>query len=137
MPPEIIRMCPLDAPHDKMLPNKNATPVVGEKSLAELAEDMDNRRWNAVVCERSSRDEGDIVAQNRSSLEHIVRTLQRWEGPGSDDGSAPCSDGEGAGEETEDDAEHRQGDVRDRETIKHHRQIIMKTRQAVRAATRT
>ena len=56
VPPEIIRMLPCDGAHDKLQPNKNATPVAGEKSMEDMAEDLDTRRLNAVACERSSHD---------------------------------------------------------------------------------
>ena len=56
VPPEIIRMLPCDGAHDKLQPNKNATPVAGEKSMEDMAEDLGTRRLNAVVCERSSYD---------------------------------------------------------------------------------
>ena len=34
LPPEIIRMLPPDKAHDKLQPNKNATPVVGKVSYS-------------------------------------------------------------------------------------------------------
>lgn len=49
-PLEMIRLLPLDASHDKILPNKNATPVAGEKSLAAMGKDLETRRFNALVC---------------------------------------------------------------------------------------
>lgn len=85
VPPEMIRLLPLDASHDKILPNKNATPVVGEESLVGLAEDMESRRMNAVVCERSCEDEGDAVAQSRSSVEQTASNLKALTEPDTDD----------------------------------------------------
>ena len=111
-PPEIIRLLPLDASHDKIPPNKNATPVAGEKSLAEMAEDMENRRFNAVVCERSSADQCDKIAQDRSCVEHTVRTLKGVVGASSDDASAAGTDEEGTEEETDYEAVQQHGHVR-------------------------
>ena len=84
MPPELIRLLPVknDSSLDKILSNKNATLVVGGKSLEEMAKDLDNSRFDAVVCERSSVDERDKIAQNRSCLEHTVRKLKGLVGPG-------------------------------------------------------
>ena len=76
IPPEIIRMLPADNSHDKLQPNKNATPVVGAKSEHDISEEMENRRINAVVCERSCHDAYDKIAQDRACVEHTVRKLK-------------------------------------------------------------
>ena len=77
VPPEIIRLLPLDGAHDKMQPNKNATPVSGEGSLDQMRKNFDVPRYNAVVHEKSSLDEGDEPAQVRACVEHIVRLIKR------------------------------------------------------------
>ena len=56
------------------------------------------RRFSAVVCERSSHDQYDKIAQDRSCIEHTVRKLKGLIGPDGDDASA-----EGLGEESSDD----------------------------------
>ena len=97
VPPELIRWLPLDASHDKVLPNKTATPVSGEMSLEEIAQCMEMRRFNAVVCERSSEVQCDRIAQERSCVEHTVRTLKRVIQHNSNDALA-----DGSAEETSD-----------------------------------
>ena len=82
VPPEIIRLLPLDVAHDKMQPNKNATPVSGEGSLDQVRKNFDVLRYNAVVNAKSSFDEGDEPAQVRACVEHTVRKLnQAVDGP--------------------------------------------------------
>ena len=77
VPPEIIRLLPLDGAHDKLQPNKNATPVSGEGSLDDVRKNLEVLRYNAVVNERSSLDEGDEPAQVRACVEHTVRKLHQ------------------------------------------------------------
>ena len=77
VPPEMIRMLPLDGSHEDLQPNKNATPVVGFKPPEKTGEDMEMRRFNAVVCERSCHDQYDKIAQDRHCIEHTVRKLQK------------------------------------------------------------
>ena len=100
VPPEIIRMLPIDGAHEKLQPNKNATPVVGEKSEEDLAKDLQLRRLNAVVCERSSHDQYDKVAQDRSCVEHTVRKLKGLIGPNSDESSTEGKDDEASDEDS-------------------------------------
>ena len=50
-------MLPVDQAHEKLQPQKMATPTSREKSMEDMAEDFAKRRMNAVVCERSSYDE--------------------------------------------------------------------------------
>ena len=62
--------------------NKNATPVSGEGSLDQARKNLDVLRYNAVVNEKSSLDEGDEPAQVRACVEHTVRKLnQAVDGP--------------------------------------------------------
>ena len=104
-PPEIIRMLPFDGAHEKLQPNKNATPVAGFKADEDMAEHLDTLRFNAVVCERSSHDQYDKIAQDRSCVEHTVRMLKDVINLDSDEASADgqedeTSNDESAGEET-------------------------------------
>ena len=77
IPPEIVRLLPLDSAHDKLQPNKNATPVPREGTLEEVQGNMNVFRINAVVSEQSTSDVGDEPAQVRACLENTVRKLQK------------------------------------------------------------
>ena len=72
IPPEIVRLIPLDSAHDKLQPNKNATPVRREGNLEEVKDNMNVFRMNAVVSEQSTGDAGDESAQLRACLENTV-----------------------------------------------------------------
>ena len=100
IPPEIIRMLPFDGAHDQLQPNKNATPVVGSKSENDIAEELETRRFNAVVCERSSYDEYDKVAQDRACVERTVKKLKKSVEPVSDEDSATNLDDETSEDES-------------------------------------
>ena len=69
IPPEIVRLLPLDNAHDNLQPNKNATPVRREGNLEEVKDNMNVFRMNAVVSEQSTGDAGDESAQLRACLE--------------------------------------------------------------------
>ena len=43
VPPEIVRLLPLDKAHDQLQPNKNATPVQGAVDYDEI-----KKRWLAL-----------------------------------------------------------------------------------------
>ena len=66
IPLEIVRLLPLDNAHDKLQPNKNATPVRKESNLEEVKNNMSVLRMNAVVSEKSHCDVGDESAQLRA-----------------------------------------------------------------------
>ena len=56
IPPEIERLLPSDNAHDKLQPNKNATPVCTEGSLDEVQKNKNFNvclRMNAVVSENN------------------------------------------------------------------------------------
>ena len=58
-------------------------------------------RLNAVVCERSSHDQYDKVAQDRACLEHVVRQLKKGSiDLGSDDASVEGQDAETSDDES-------------------------------------
>jgi hypothetical protein len=78
--------------------------------MAEMAKDMEHRRFNAVVCERSGADECDKIAQDRSCVEQTVRQLKRMVDPSSDDASAAGTDDEGTEDETDNEAVQQQGE---------------------------
>ena len=77
IPPEIVRLLPLDNAHDKLQPNKNATPVRREGSLDEVQKNLSVLRMSAVVFEKSTFDAGDEPAQVRACVENTVRKLKR------------------------------------------------------------
>ena len=53
IPPEIVRLLPLDNAHDKLQPNKNATPVRREGRLDEVLKNLSVLRMSAVVYEKT------------------------------------------------------------------------------------
>ena len=73
IPPEIVRLLPLDNAHDKLQPNKNATPVRREGSLDDVQKNLSVLRMSAVVSEKSTFDAGDEPAQVRACAESTVR----------------------------------------------------------------
>ena len=83
VPPEIIRLLPLDGAHDKLQPNKNATPVSGEGNLDDVRKNLEVLRYNAVVNEKSSLDEGDEPAQVRAC--NVVSILLKTAGSDKDE----------------------------------------------------
>ena len=98
VPPEIIRLLPLDKAHDALQPNKNATPVQGEVTSKEVSKEMACTRMNAVVAEASSLNLGDDTAKFTSCLTSTVRSLKQEVLP-------PDSDsGEGSDDDVPDEA---------------------------------
>ena len=77
IPPKIVRLLPLDNAHDKLQPNKNATPVRKEGNLDEARKNLSVLRMNAVVSEKSTCDAGDEPAQVRACVESTVRKLRQ------------------------------------------------------------
>ena len=84
VPPEIIRLLPLDDLQDKIRPQKNATPVSMPHNLEEAAENLEVTRCNGVVNEKSSMDEVDAFAQDYAALQNIVRKLRQDKRPEDD-----------------------------------------------------
>ena len=99
VPPEIIRLLPLDQAHDALQPNKNATPVQGEVAMSEVSKEMACTRINGVVGEASSFNLGDDAARVRSCLSETTRRLgKEFKPSGSDsDGEADGGVDDGAG----------------------------------------
>ena len=69
VPPEIVRLLPLDKAHNELQPNKNATPVQGAVDYDEIGKEMACTRISGVVGEASSSYMGDDAARVRSVLQ--------------------------------------------------------------------
>ena len=98
VPPEVMRMVPLDDSLEKIQMQKAATPVPRPDGLHDAADILNSTKANAVVCEKSSFDEGDINAQR---IEAIRSFVQRLDGAcihtGSDE-TSNSSEEDGSGE---------------------------------------
>eukprot|EP00959_Pyramimonas_sp_CCMP1952_P179750 3758538-Pyramimonas_sp.AAC.1 len=90
VPPEIMRLVPLDDALDKMQMQKAATPVPRPDGLKEAGEILLATKGNAVVLEKSSFDDGDINAQRVEALRSFVQRV------------SPDCEHDGTGERTED-----------------------------------
>ena len=75
VPPEVMRMVPLDDSLEKIQMQKAATPVPRPDGLQDAADILSSTKANAVVCEKSSFDEGDINAQRIEALRCFVQRL--------------------------------------------------------------
>ena len=75
VPPEIIKLLPLDGLLDRIQIQKSATPVATPGTLEEAAANIDTMRPNGVVLEKSSHDEIDINAQRAAALETLMGQL--------------------------------------------------------------
>ncbi|CAK0901015.1 unnamed protein product, partial [Prorocentrum cordatum] len=75
VPPEIMRLVPLDNELDKIQMQKAATPVPRPDGLQEAAEILETAKGNAVVLEKSSFDDGDINAQRVEALRSFVQRV--------------------------------------------------------------
>ena len=75
VPAEIMRLVPLDDALDKIQMQKAATPVPRPDGVQEAAEVLESTKTNAVVCEKSSFDEGDINAQRIEAVRTFVQRL--------------------------------------------------------------
>eukprot|EP00959_Pyramimonas_sp_CCMP1952_P197146 4122876-Pyramimonas_sp.AAC.1 len=75
VPPEIMRLVPLDNALDKIQMQKAATPVPRPDGLHEAAEILEATKGNAVVLEKSSFDDGDINAQRVEALRSFVQRV--------------------------------------------------------------
>ena len=62
VPPEMMRLLPVDDSQDQIQPQKNATPASMLGSIEEASDNLDVTRHNAVVYEKGSMDEGDSAA---------------------------------------------------------------------------
>ena len=77
VPPEIIRLLPLDNLLDKIQMQKSATPVATPQSVEEAAATLDVLRPNGVVLEKSSQDEIDVNAQRNAALHNLLEKLKK------------------------------------------------------------
>ncbi|CAK0903535.1 unnamed protein product, partial [Prorocentrum cordatum] len=75
VPPEIMRLVPLDDALHKVQMQKAATPVPRPDGLREAGEILETTKANAVVCEKSSFDEGDINARRIEAVRTFVQRL--------------------------------------------------------------
>ncbi|CAK0825765.1 unnamed protein product [Prorocentrum cordatum] len=75
VPPEIMRLVPLDNELDNIQTQKAATPVPRPDGLQEAAEILETTKGNAVVLEKSSFDDGDINAQRVEALRSFVQRV--------------------------------------------------------------
>ena len=90
VPPESMRLVPLDDALDKIEMQKSATPVPRPDGLKEAAEILLATKGNAVVLEKSSFDDGDINAQRAEALRSCVQR------------ASPGCERDGTGERAED-----------------------------------
>ena len=67
VPPEIVRLLPLDDLQDKIEVQKSATPVPIPASAEEACALLDTKKINTVVNEKSCEDEVDINARQMVS----------------------------------------------------------------------
>ena len=75
VPPEVMRLVPLDNSLEKIQMQKAATPVPRPDGLQEAADILNSTKANAVVCEKGSFDEGDINAQRIEAVRSFVQRL--------------------------------------------------------------
>ena len=79
VPPELLQLLPDDQSLDKLQVQKAATPVEGRrdaKDPEEAARAIAVQRPNAVVCEKSCNDEGDINERRWEALRHVAEQLE-------------------------------------------------------------
>ena len=76
VPPEIIRLLPLDDLQDKIQLQKSATPVPIAKTVEEAISHLDVVKPNAVVNENSSQAEFDVNAQQTEAIQNLVQRLR-------------------------------------------------------------
>ena len=76
VPPEIIKLLPLDKLLDKIQIQKSATPIPTPQNEHEAAANLDVTRINGVVLEKSSQEEIDVQAQCNAALQNLLRQLK-------------------------------------------------------------
>lgn len=76
VPPEIVKLLPLDQLLDKIQIQKSATPVATPQNENEAAATLDVTRMNGVVLEKSSQDEIDVNAQCNAALHNLLQQLK-------------------------------------------------------------
>ena len=76
VPPEIIRLLPLNDLQDNIDLQNDQTPVPTAGSVEEACDLLDTKKINALENERSTGDEVDINARQNTVLQHLVETEQ-------------------------------------------------------------
>ena len=77
VPPEIMKLLPLDQLIEPIRMHKSATPVSTPQHVQEAAADLDVMRWNGIVLEQTSRkDEIDVNAQRNAALQNLLAKLK-------------------------------------------------------------
>ena len=75
MPPEIVRLLPLDKLQDKIEVQKSATPAPTPAGVEQACALSETKRINAVVNEKSCQDEEDMHAQQNAVLQNFMDKL--------------------------------------------------------------
>eukprot|EP00959_Pyramimonas_sp_CCMP1952_P395160 8279652-Pyramimonas_sp.AAC.1 len=96
-----MRLVPLDDALDKIQMQKAATPVPRPDGVREAADILESTKTNAVVCEKSSFDEGDINAQRIEAVRTFVQRLDEECAHGDANGTSDSSEEEGGDGTTE------------------------------------
>ena len=76
VPPEMIKLLPLDKLLDAIQIPKSATPIATPQNEEEAAANLAVTRTNGVVLEKSSQDEIDVNAQCNAALHNLLRQLK-------------------------------------------------------------
>ncbi|CAE8714602.1 unnamed protein product [Polarella glacialis] len=90
VPPEIVRLLPVDDTLDKIQVQKAATPVDLASDLTTVANRLSTQIPNAVVNELSSSAEADLNDQRTAALHAVTHELQGGIGDGTNE-AAPVS----------------------------------------------
>ena len=76
VPPEIIRLLPLDDLQDKIQIQKAATPVPIARNVVEAGKQLCVSKPNAVVNEHSSQTDFDVNAQQIEANQNLATRLR-------------------------------------------------------------
>ena len=76
VPPEFIKLLPLDKLLDNIQIQKSATPIATPQNEEEAAANLAVTRTNGVVLEKSSQDEIEFNAQCNTALHNVLRQLK-------------------------------------------------------------
>ena len=76
VPPEVLRLLPLDNHLDKLQVQKAATPVEGRRNIGKVGDAFAKQRPQAVVLEKSANEQADINAQQIHVLRHVAEILE-------------------------------------------------------------
>ena len=76
VPPEVIKFLSLDDLQDKIQMQKSATPVPIARDLQEVSDHFKVLKPNAVVSEKSTRDEFDVNAQQVETIQNLATQIR-------------------------------------------------------------